>query len=648
VQHNLPHRGDFVGREIEKKQVHEALGSRSFIITIDGIGGIGKTSLALEVLHECLAASQNSQPAQNGVQKFEAFIWTSAKDRELSINDVLDVIAHTLDYPFLTQLPLEEKRHGIAKRLQEKSCLLIVDNFETVTDDVVLDFVLNLPEPSKCLITSRTQSIRQARAVSLRGLEKEEARLLILCESKRLGINLDALTDDGRNFRRLYEATGGAPLAMRWSIGQIKQRGQSIEGVLNSLYGASGDIFELIFKRAWSLLSEASARILMIMPIFAYSASKAAIEAASDIHKWELDEGLGQLVELWLLEASEKLDESKRRYTLHPLTRAFAQKQLAANPELEHRARVRLAAFLEDFAKAAGGDKWAWERYDEIEEEEDNIFALLDWCFENGEQTAGMNLTKAVTLFMTVRGYRHEAMKFGEKAVDAARQAGKASDLAWLLVYGIGWREINSGDLEHGETLVREGLRIYEELQDYQGIRAALRRLGRVHLYKRDFAAARHCHEKGMALAKASADELTIASFERELALMALDEGNYAEAKERLESIVPILRERKEVALASTFGELAATYRRLGQFDAAFKFGMEGMELAKTMKRRETIGWISLTLAHIETERKNYQSALVFAQQAWDFFERSALFLDDKEIKEVKTLIRELQTKLAS
>jgi len=648
VQHNLPHRGDFIGREKEKKQVHEALRSRSFIATIDGIGGIGKTSLALEVLHECLAASQNSQPAQPEAQKFAAFIWTSAKDFELAINDVLDVIAHTLDYPFLTQLSIEEKRHGIVKRLQEKACLLIVDNFETVTDDAVQDFVLNLPEPSKCLITSRTQNLRQARAVSLRGMEKDETRLLIRCEGNRLGINLDALADHERNFQRLYEATGGAPLAIRWAIGQIKQRGQSIDGVLNSLHGAGGDIFEFIFKRAWSLLAEASTRILLIMPIFAYSASKAAIATASDVHQWELDEGLGQLVELWLLEAGEKLDESKRRYTLHPLTRAFAAKQLAENPNLEHEARVRLAVFFETVAKAAGGDRLAWEKYDEIEEDEDNIFALIDWCFDNGEPVAGMNLTKSVTFYMTIRGYRHEAIAFGRRAVDAARRENKTADLAWLLVYGLGWREINGGDLEQGEALIREGLQIYETLKDYQGIRAAVRRLGRVLLYKRDFAAARQCYEKGMALANASSDALAIASFERELALMAMDEGKFSEAKERLESIIPILRGRNEIALASTLGELAGSYRRLRQLDIAFKVGTEGLELARTMKRRETIGWISLTLAHIESERGNYQPALVLAQQAWEFFERSALFHDDDDIKELRTLLKELQERLAT
>ena len=458
-----------------------------------------KTSLALEVLHECLAASQNSQSTQHDVQKFDAVIWTSARDRELTSNDVLDTIARTLEYPFITQLSPEEKRHEISKRLQEKSCLLIVDNFETITDELVHDFVLNLPEPSKCLITSRVQSLRQARAVSLRGLAKDEALSLIRNEGVRLGIDLEALVADDRNFHRLYEATGGAPLAIRWAIGQIKQRGQSVDGVFNSLHEARGDIFEVIFKRAWSLLSDSAKRILLIMPVFAASASKAAIEAASDVHKWDLDEGLGQLVELWLLEASDKLDESKRRFSLHPLTRFYAHNNLLQYAELEHQASVRLAEFYENFARDAGGDTYSWEKYDEIEDEKDNIFALIVWCFENVEAMAGMKLTKSVTFFMSVRGFLYESIIFTRKAVEAARFEGRTNDLAWLIVKGLGWREVNGGDLEKGEILIRSGLKMYEELNDSFGVVSALHTLGRALRYKGNFDEARQCYNLNFA-----------------------------------------------------------------------------------------------------------------------------------------------------
>ncbi|MGH7452634.1 MAG: hypothetical protein ACRENG_14910, partial [bacterium] len=359
----------------------------------------------------------------------------------------------------------------------------------------------------------------------------------------------------------------------------------------------------------------------------------------------DLDEGLGQLVELWLLEASEKLDESKRRYSLHPLTRAFAQNRLAENPDLEREARVRLAEFFENFARAAGGDRWSWERYDEIEEEKDNIFALIDWCFEKGEATAGMKLTKSVTFFLNLRGYLFESIIFGRKAAEAARREGKTSDLAWLLIKGIGWREINGGNLEKGEALIREGLNIYEKLEDSKGIREALYALGRAFLIKRDFNGARQYYEESIALAKSSSDELAIINIQRDLSLLARFEGKLMEAKQGLESLLPILRERDELLLASTLEILARVNYQLKYYDAAFNIGSEGLELSKKMKRQETIAKISRTLAHTEFERSNYQSAIFFAQQALEFYGKSGLF--PRQIEELKTLIKELQEKLA-
>jgi len=461
-----------------------------------------------------------------------------------------------------------------------------------------------------------------------------------------LGLDLGALVSDERNFSRFYEATGGAPLAIRWSIGQIKQRGQSIDGVLNSLHGARGDIFELIFKRAWSLLSESSIKILMVMPIFASSASKAAIEAASDVHNWELDEGLGQLVELWLLESNEKLEESKRRYSLHPLTRAFAQNRLSEHSDLEHHAKVRLAGFFDDFAKARGGDSWTWERYDEIEEEKENIFALIDWCFENANETAGMKLTKSLTFFMNLRGYVHESFAFGQKALDIARQQSNTEDLAWLLVYGIGWREIYGGNLEKSEALMKEGLRIYENLNSSEGIGVALRNLGRAFHFKGNFAEARQYYLRSLILAESSSDQLAITSCKRKLSSLDASEGRLLEAKEGFESILPILRELDVLNLVTTLRELAEVNLKLKQYDIAFEIGREGLELATKMKKLNSIGWFSFVLAHIEAEHGNYQSALSFALQALEYSEKSGIF--SKKIEEVKALIEFLEEKLAN
>ncbi|MCB8969085.1 MAG: hypothetical protein H6660_19575, partial [Ardenticatenaceae bacterium] len=63
IYHNLPQSdcSKFVGREEELGQIFKLLQpypqSRHHLIVIDGIGGIGKSTLALEVAHRCLHAS---------------------------------------------------------------------------------------------------------------------------------------------------------------------------------------------------------------------------------------------------------------------------------------------------------------------------------------------------------------------------------------------------------------------------------------------------------------------------------------------------------------------------------------------------------------------------------------------------------------
>ncbi|NJN96714.1 MAG: ATP-binding protein [Anaerolineales bacterium] len=109
VFHNLPPRyGEFIGREAEVTRVLEWVEtSRWPLASIEGMGGIGKTSLAVEVAHRCLPG-----PSLAIVRPFDAVVWTSARDYpdfNLRLDHVLDTIARVLDYPHLAQLPPEQK-----------------------------------------------------------------------------------------------------------------------------------------------------------------------------------------------------------------------------------------------------------------------------------------------------------------------------------------------------------------------------------------------------------------------------------------------------------------------------------------------------------------------------------------------------------
>ncbi|NTU81389.1 MAG: hypothetical protein HGA45_18755 [Chloroflexales bacterium] len=77
-----------------------------------------------------------------------------------NLSTVLDEIARTLDYPGFAQFEHEEKRREVEQLLRRQRVLLVVDNFETVTDGALLTWLLRLPEPSKALMTLRVGAKR--------------------------------------------------------------------------------------------------------------------------------------------------------------------------------------------------------------------------------------------------------------------------------------------------------------------------------------------------------------------------------------------------------------------------------------------------------------------------------------------------------
>ena len=644
IPYNLPQPGEFIGREREKAEVREALASRTFLVSIDGIGGIGKTALALEVAHNCLKASESGIPTDD-IPTFDAFVWTTAKDRELALSDILDTIARTLDYPYITQLPPEEKPSETAKLLRAQKCLLIVDNFETITDDAVRDFLLNLPDPSKALITSREQKLRQARAISLRGMERGEALTLILSEGKRLGLSAVEKADE-KVLLRLYEATGGAPLAIKWAVGQMKQRGQSLDTVLDYLYEARGDVFENIFARSWGLLRENAKRALMVIPIFATSASKPAIEAASDVHKWDLDEALGQLVEMWLVEASEELDEANRRYSIHPLTRAFAMARLGKDEGWGEEARLRAAKHF--LALAQQNDGWGnRDGFTWFELEFANTLATLDWCYNIGEWRVVVELMWALMYFMGTRGYWRERIQYGQMAAQAAKHLGSDKSVAWMNL-ALSWIYLNQGNCEEAEACAKTGKALFKKAEDWVHVCETIRLLGKIARVRGEINKARELAEEALEVARVSGYEGGINGVYCDLGDLALQQRTYEEyvEAERLyrEALRGFEKEGNQERIASRHIDLGNATFLQDRLDEAREHYKVGLALSQRIGRQDNIACAQYGLARVGERAGNFASALELAHSAQEIFERLGM---RKEMEETRELVEMLEGGIA-
>lgn len=320
-----------IGRTRELGQLLAALreAERKAVIAIVGLGGIGKTALAQEVMEQCW---------REGL--FESIVWASAKTErfvgegtrptevsDFSFEQLLADIARQSGRLDLLKTPPDQQPSAVKQLLLAQRVLIVMDNLETVADpDAFVDRVRQVLGRSKLLITSR-HHLRHERVftLDLDGLYQPEGLTLLREDSAERGIHLVAQAK-AEDLIEIHQVTGGAPLAMKLVVGQVSR--WPLEQVLNNLKaaqfgGPNYDFYRFIFKQSWDLLGLEARQVLVSMSVFdlANGSAETALQQVSRVVPERIRQALDQLILLSFVDALGDLE--KRRYTLHPLTHYF-------------------------------------------------------------------------------------------------------------------------------------------------------------------------------------------------------------------------------------------------------------------------------------------------------------------------------------
>lgn len=317
-----------VGREQQISEIIRVLQDPSGapIISLTGIGGIGKTAIAYEVSERLLKQ-----------QLFKDIIWLSAK-QEIFIGDHIesnkggipaydDVMNHVFERLVGTSpLSKQNRDSELHRLLKTSSYLLVLDNLETLYDEISL--LRSLPAflyPSRALCTSRT-SLGQINGIytsTISGLSETHSLEFIRYEASIRGVKSLEKASEKILFR-IHHETGGMPLAIRLVVGEVLA-GLSIDAVLDRLRHAGGEeeLYRFIYFDLWNTLTDPARIILVSMPAFALSANSKMIAEVSRLSSADFDEGVVELVHKSLLEVNNGVTSSQRRYSIHALTRNF-------------------------------------------------------------------------------------------------------------------------------------------------------------------------------------------------------------------------------------------------------------------------------------------------------------------------------------
>lgn len=333
---NLPNvTDDYVNRLNLEKELKDVLSleSRYPVITLLGRGGIGKTSLAIKVLHEISES-----------KRFDLILWFSARDIDLLQEGPKPVQTMVLNKNDISKsycsliYPNEDCKDHInffSKQLEKNefgNALYVFDNFETVTNPIELFNWLNthIRNPNKILITSRiSRNFKGDYPIEVSGMSEQECKNLIKKTAIKFGI--DSLINE-RYVNELINESNGHPYIIKILMGEVAKSKKL--GNVKRIVSDQDNILTALFQRTYSSLSQAAKRIFLTLCSWNSDIPKIALEAViwrPENEKIDIEKSLEELRKSSFI---EMINEGSESVITVPLAASlFGQDELEVSPQ---------------------------------------------------------------------------------------------------------------------------------------------------------------------------------------------------------------------------------------------------------------------------------------------------------------------------
>ena len=605
----------FIGRSKEKNEVMQLLSSER-LLTLTGPSGSGKTRLALQ------AAAGMLEHFKDGV----FFVALEPITEPALVASTIAQVTGALESSGRSILD------SLKQHLQNKSLLLLLDNFEQVISaaPLVVELLAACSE-LKVLITSREGlRIRGEREYPVpplalpnlkqlpppESLSQYAAVELFIQRARAVKPGFRITNNTARTVAEICYRLDGLPLAIELAAARIKLLPPHailtrLEHRLDFLTGGGRDLpvrqQTLRNAIAWSydLLEENERKLFRRLSVFVGGCTVEAVEAVAEEYPapGSVLDRLESLLDKSLVQAVEEAN-SELRFRMLETLREFGSEQLEASGE-QAAIRDRHAHFFLSIAEqtearleSAGQVEWI----NRMEQEHDNLRAALEWSkTAAGTAETCLRLASALGLFWEARGYYTEGRELlaailltepaRERTVARARILGRASELAY-----------RQSDYSATMSLAGESLAIYREVGDRQGIASALIKLGNAATEMGDYKNASGYLVEALKTWRALQDKHGIARALISSGWVALRSGKYGLAKTRLVEALALSRglgDTRNIAFElSGLGEVALRQR---DYVRATQLVEESLELRRQLGNKwgvgvslGILGWIAM------------------------------------------------------
>jgi non-specific serine/threonine protein kinase len=649
----------FVGREREIAEITRLLGTTR-LLTLTGIGGCGKTRLALRVAADLLDAYPDG-------------VWVV----ELaSLNDpalVPQTVAFVLGRRERTGQTIVER---LTTYLEDKDLLLLLDNSEHLLDaaaQLVHTLLRSCPR-LRIFTTSRAAlglagemiwrvpslPLPPTSAARVDDIRNSEAVRLFVERAQAMQPSFALTTDSAPTVVQICRRLDGIPLAIELAASRVRvlnveQIARRLDDRFRFLTGASRGVLprqqtlQATLDWSYALLAEPERALFRRLSVFAggfgLEAAEAMCSEVSGVGSQVSGEGTGrtdtryltpntvldlltQLVDKSLVLVEEGTGEA--RYRLLETIRQYGWERLVETGEASaarDRHRDWYVALAESARAELRGARLA-EWLDRLEAEHDNLRAALEWSEQSGALVS-LRLVGSIWRFWQQRGYHAE----GRRRLAAALTSGSAADYrqgkrdrARALI-GAGVLAYDQGDFRIGRLFVEESLDLFRQAEDVPGVVRALRTLGLCLLGAGEpVEQVRPLLEESLSQARAMGDQRDVG-----IALLYL---GYLAAREREGSRAARLL-AEALALFRQIGDLAEVSDTLrtrgffawgrGDFPQACRDLEEALEIARRIGQKRGAGLTLLALGCLVLEEGDRSRAAELLEEGARLLEEIAV-----------------------
>lgn len=623
--HNLPIQPTaLIGREAEVAAIeHLVTSSDCRLVTLTGMGGMGKTRLALQV-------------AANLLDRFEdgAFVVDLSPVDDPGL--VVCAISHTLRLHHTGAKPLGEL---VADYLADKDMLLVLDNFEQVMEaGAHVVHLLGRCPRVRLLVTSRealhlrgervfavpplTLPGREART-SLRAVTQYESVRLFIERSLAVRQDFAVDNDNAPAVAEICARLDGIPLAIELAASRTRLLSPQailarLEHRLRLLTSGARDLpvrqrtLRTTIDWSYELMEPPARALFAVLSVFSAGfvlESAEAVVAVAPTAGGELLDRIESLVDKSLLRREETTGGEPRFHMLETL-REYGQERLAPMGCAEDVRKAHAAHFLDLAIRTAPllHTTEVKRRLDGLEREHANLREAYRFLMLTDPDGA-MRLCSSLEFFWLARGHISEGRQKLENAL-AAPSHGPASARAEALL-AAGTLAGRQGDMTGASAQLQESLERFAAQTDRNGMARARRELGMTHYRQNRLDEARSCFEAGQALAREAGDAVVAGACSCGLGIVEWRQRKDESAERLFREALTVFERHGELRLcAQSLGNLALVARRRGDAAGALELNLRSRGLLEEIGDAEALRVVYNNLGDLHARRGEAAEAL--------------------------------------